>query len=232
LSDASEDQLLLRVVCNRDELLTRAPAVPPTVWAAGPRRAVMPIDPDSGGTWIAANDAALVFVLLNTSDPPSASAGAVSRGTIIPTLVGCAAVSQALAQAQRIPVDVFAPFRLLIADRDEIVDCWPDRGRLRHRRSHLGSPILRTTSALGDAMVAGPRRTLFQRTITRACDARAAQDCYHRHQWSGREAISVHMRRPDAATVSRTVVEVRRGSVRLSYQAIEWPHPVSVQVAA
>jgi hypothetical protein len=40
------------------------------------------------------------------------------------------------------------------------------------------------------------------------------------------------MRRHDAATVSRTVVEVREGSVRLSYQAIEWPHPVSVQVAA
>ena len=62
-SDASDDQLLLRVVCNRDELTTRTPALPPTLWTAGPRRVLMPIDPHSGGTWIAANDAGLVFVL-------------------------------------------------------------------------------------------------------------------------------------------------------------------------
>ena len=49
-ADLSPDRLLLRVACNRDELLTRQPALPPTLWVAGPRRAVMPIDPESGGT--------------------------------------------------------------------------------------------------------------------------------------------------------------------------------------
>ena len=192
----------------------------------------MPIDPHSGGTWIAANDAGLVFVLLNVNDGAPARAGEVSRGTIIPTLVGCATVSCALAQAQRIRTDLFAPFRLLIADRREVADCWPHGTRIRHRRSDLRGAILRTSSGLGDEVVARPRRTLFHRIVTDACDARAAQDRYHRHQWPDREAISVNMRRHDAATVSRTVVEVREGSVRLAYQAIEWPHPVSVQIAA
>jgi hypothetical protein len=68
--------------------------------------------------------------------------------------------------------------------------------------------------------------------MTSAPDGQAAQDEYHRHQWPGREAISVNMRRHDAATVSRTVVEVREGSVRMSYQAIDVPHGVAVQVAA
>jgi hypothetical protein len=230
--DAPDDRLLLRVACNRDELLTRAPALAPTLWAAGPRRALMPVDPQSGGTWIAANDAGLVFVLLNASGGSPAPARAVSRGTIIPTLVGCGTVSLALAQARRIRVDRCAPFRLLIIDRDEIVDCRPHGDRLHHRRSGLRSAMLRTSSGLGDAVVAGPRRALFHRTVTTACDARAAQDLYHRHQWPGRDAISVNMRRPDAATVSRTVVEVREGSVRMSYQAIEWPHAIAVQVAA
>ncbi len=231
-SDAADDALLLRVVCNRDELLTRAPALPPTLWAAGPRRALMPIDPDSGGTWIAANDAGLVFVLLNASGEARARAGVVSRGTIIPTLIGCDTVSRALAQAHLIPADRFAPFRLLIIDRHEVADCRPDGDCIRHRRSDLRRAMLRTSSGLGDALVTGPRRALFQRTVTAARDARAAQDRYHVHQWPGREAISVNMRRPDAATVSRTVVEVRDGSVRMSYQAIEWPHAVAVQVAA
>jgi hypothetical protein len=230
-SDASDDQLLLRVVCNRDELTTRAPALPPTMWTAGPRRVLMPIDPLSGGTWIAANDAGLVFVLLNANDGASASAG-VSRGIIIPTLVSCGTISCALAQAQLIPADRFAPFRLLIIDRHEIVDCRPRADRIHCQRSSLHSAILRTSSGLGDGVVAGPRRALFEGTVPGARDARAAQDQYHRHQWPGREAISVNMRRDNAATVSRTVIEVRDGSVRLSYDAIEWPPPVLVQVAA
>lgn len=230
--DASDDQLQLRVVCNRDELMTRAPALPPTVWTAGPRRALMPIDPYSGGTWIAANDAGLVFVLLNTNDGALTSADALSRGTIIPALVGCSTVSRALAQARMLRADRFAPFRLLIIDRHEIVDCRSRADRIHYRRSSLSTAVLRTSSGLGDAVVAGPRRSLFRRTVAGAGDARAAQDQYHRHQWPGREAISVNMRRDDAATVSRTVIEVREGSVRLSYDAIEWPHSVSVQVAA
>ena len=231
-AESSPDRLLLRVVCNRDELLTRAPALPPTQWAAGPRRLVMPIDPASGGTWIAANDAGLVFVLLNANPGVVCHTGKTSRGTIIPALVGCATASRALALAQQIETRWFAPFRLLILDRYEAVDCWPDGDRIRHRRSDLRSAILRTSSGLGDAVVAGPRRTLFQRTFTSTADARRAQDDFHRHQWPGREAFSVNMRRHDAATVSRTIVEVREGSVRLSYQALDWPHVVAVQVAA
>jgi uncharacterized protein with NRDE domain len=231
-SDASPDSLLLRVACNRDELLARAPALPPTTWVAGARRVVMPIDPASGGTWIAANDAGLVFVVLNANHGTAAPAGAVSRGTIIPALVGCATVSRALDEAQRIRANRFAPFRLLIIDPDEFVDCRPKRDGIRYRRRQLRGAILRTSSGLGDALVIGPRRALFQRTFRLARNARTAQDHYHHHQWPGREAISVSMRRDDAATVSRTIIEVRAGSVQLSYQAIQWPHPVSVEVAA
>jgi hypothetical protein len=137
-----------------------------------------------------------------------------------------------LAQARRIRVDRFAPFRLLIIDRDEIADCRPDGDRMRYRRTGLRGAILRTSSGLGDALVAEPRQALFERLVTSAPDAVAAQDQYHRHQWPGRETISVNMRRHDAGTVSCTVVEVREGSVRLFYQAIEWPHAIAVQVAA
>ena len=232
VSDAPDDQLLLRVVCNRDEHTTRAPALPPKLWTAGPRRVLMPIDPAGGGTWIAVNDAGLVFVLLNASDGATTTAGVVSRGTIIPALVGCGSVSGAVAQARLIRANRFAPFRLLIIDRFEVVDCRPVGDRIHHRRSPLRHAILRTSSGLGDAVVAGPRRALFRRTVPAARDARTAQDEFHRHQWPGRESISVNMRRHDAATVSRTVIEVREGSVRMSYDAIEWPHPISVQVAA
>jgi hypothetical protein len=253
-SDPSPDRLLLRVACNRDELLTRAPALPPTLWAAGARRALMPIDPESGGTWIAANDAGLIFVLLNArrasvvsgflgrgstrreggsrTRGTLAKVGDISRGTIIPTLISSATPSRALAQAQRLQAGRFSPFRLLIINRHEVVECWPDGDCVRHRRRSLQGAILRTSSGLGDAVVAGPRRALFQRAFSSLSDLRAAQDHFHQHQWPGREAISVNMSRRDARTVSQTVVEVRDGSVLMSYRAAEWPHAVAGQVAA
>jgi hypothetical protein len=54
-------------------------------------------------------------------------------------------------KAQQVQAPQFAPFRLLILDRYEAVDCWPDGERIRHRRSYLRSAILRTSSGLGDA---------------------------------------------------------------------------------
>jgi hypothetical protein len=231
-SDPNPDRLLLRVACNRDERITREPALPPTLWAAGVRRALMPIDPGGGGTWIAANDAGLVFVVLNANPGHPVRIGGASRGIIIPTLIGSATISQALAHAQSIDATRFAPFRLLLIDRFQIVDCWPDADRVKHRRAYLHGAVLRTSSSLGDAVVSAPRRALFQRVFTNSFDARMAQDQFHQHQWPGREAISVNMRRDDAGTVSQTVVEVRAGSVTMSYRAREWPHAVAVSVAA
>jgi hypothetical protein len=192
---------------------------------------------------MAANDAGLVFVLLNANpgtrlftggsqDPPLRGAGEISRGTIIPTLVGAGTSSRALAQAQRLPALRFAPFRLLIIDRDEMLDCWPEGERIRHRRRSLDTPVLRTSSSLGDAIVMRPRRTLFRQLFNGSSDARVAQDRFHEHRWPCRGAISVNMSRLDARTVSHTVVEVRSGSVTMSYRAANWPHAIAVQVAA
>lgn len=231
-SDATLDPLWLRVVCNRDERTTRAAAVPPTLWTAGARRVLMPIDPDSGGTWMAANDAGLVFVLLNANGRRTARASNVSRGTIIPRLMASATTSQALSLAQEIPCDRFAPFRLLILDCEHLVDCWPDGDRIRHHHRSSRAPWLRSSSSLGDDLVARPRRALFRRLLREESDPRRAQDLFHHHRWPGREAISVDMQRHDARTVSRTVVEIREHSVRLAYHAVEWSRPVEVQVAA
>ena len=234
----SAEPLLLRVAHNRDERLTRAAALPPTVWVAGSRRVLMPIDPESGGTWIAANDTGVVFALLNANpgmclqstnpvDPP-----APSRGTIIPSLVESATVSEALARAERIRVERYAPFRLLLFDRFQLVECVGHDGRIRHRRSYLSAAIMRTSSGLGDAVVAGPRRALFQRFFSDPRDARAAQDMFHQHRWNGREAVSINMRRSDARTVSHTIVEVGSDTISMSYVPADSTHPVVVHVAA
>jgi hypothetical protein len=226
--DLRLDRPLLRVVCNRDEQRSRAAAAPPAVF--GLDRVVMPIDPTSGGSWIAANDRGVVFALLNSYETPRGSSPTArpdrpSRGVIVPTVALGDTVSLALERALAIDVTRYEPFRLLLIDRYQLVECWPEDDRLRYRRSFLQGPVMRTSSSLGNGVVAGPRRMLFRRFLTGASDAAAAQNAFHDHQWPGQEHLSVRMGRPDACTVSRTTVEVNVDAACMTYAASDGAPP-------
>ena len=86
-------------------------------------------------------------------------------------------------------------------------------------RFTLTSPLLLTSSSLGDALVRAPRRRLFERLVLAAPEERRleAQHRFHQHQWTAHPAFSVSMERRDARTVSRTIVRVNGGSVSLRY---------------
>jgi hypothetical protein len=220
------DEAVLRVVCNRDERLARVAALPPAAHLFDGRQVAMPIDPEGGGTWIAANDRGLVLTLLNaTADLSAVTAarttpGRPSRGLIIPALASSESVSEALDRALAMNLWRFNPFRLVLLDRHQLAECWLENGLPRYRRAFLHAPLMRTSSSLGDGLVQAPRRALFRRFFEGAADPRAAQDAFHDHQWPGRESISVRMERADARTVSRTVVEVSDEVTRLRYRAI------------
>jgi hypothetical protein len=215
------DPLLLRLVSNRDEQRARADALPPVLQAIEGRRVVAPLDPESGGTWIAVNDGGLVFALLNANSAARPTADGLSRGGLIPQLAGAGSMSEALARVLDARAERYRPFRLLMLDASQLVECWVEDGRLRYRRAYLHGPVMRTSSSLGDAVVEGPRRTLFRRFFRGSAQAAAAQDAFHDHQWPGREDVSVRMQRADARTVSRTVVEVSAGYATMIYHAAQ-----------
>ena len=82
----------VRLVCNRDERRTRATALAPESHETQTGTAIYPIDPESGGTWIGANESGLVAALLNRT-PGRARVSRltpVSRGIIVPALLACA----------------------------------------------------------------------------------------------------------------------------------------------
>jgi Transport and Golgi organisation 2 len=228
----NEESLRLRVACNRDELITRAPALPPVTRRIGNHLAVMPVDPVSGGTWIGANDAGVVCALLNLYAGPRTMAGPRSRGTVIPPLLGCDSVNKALERVLELPADQYSPFRLLLLDGRHLVECWNQDHAIHSRRESLRTAFMRTSSGLGDDLVTGPRTALFQQFLSAASDPIAADELFHLHQWRGREELSVRMRRGDARTVSYTVVEIGKRTVRLVYRPAEAPDGVSVSVAA
>jgi len=206
----------VRLVVNRDESRLRPAAIPPRVEPFGDRRAILPRDPQAGGTWIGANDAGLAMVLLNATGP--APARPTTRGAIIPSLLDASALDEAVARAERIDVTLYAPFRLVILDCAALAELTIDAGALRvHERHAIDRPLMYTSSGLGDALVGAPRRELFASMFAGAGPSRETQDAFHRHRWPGREGVSVNMSRPEARTVSHTIVEITGDAVTMTY---------------
>jgi len=224
---------VLRIACNRDELRGRAQAYPPFIVRRGSQQVLMPQDPQGGGTWIAANSAGLIFVVLNVHVPRVASRqNPPSRGLIIRDIADCSSLDEAAYRASGIPRETFAPCRLLVAEDDYLVEATIIDGRRALFVRRIDRPLLFTSSSLGDALVDGPRRVLFEQMLPSApvggMDLTVRQDAFHAHRWRDRPAVSVHMSRPDACTVSTTVVEARAREMRMMYQPAHFPAGVPV----
>ena len=218
-----------RVVFNRDESRTRAPATAP-LWRSFPElgplhRAIWPTDTAAGGTWIASSARGMTLCLLNHHPlepvplPPASEL--MSRGLIIPALIHQPDAAEAVGELPRLDLWRFAPFRLAAIDpwagrngEPRIIVVRWDRRELTLDR-HDPAPACLVSSSLGDHLVQA-RVELFNRVVPRpnlASEAaraanRADQDDFHAHHWPHSPHTSVLMSRTDAATVSRTVVEV------------------------
>lgn len=212
-----------RLACNRDELRTRAEATPPTVHTIAVRSVLMPVDPPSGGTWIAVNDTGLAFVLINLNEGPAlpAKRDAMSRGLVIPALASCATLDEFGDRAARFDTHPFAPFRLATLDRHRCVLWRSTNGRMEAvAQSAVSAPLFFTSSGLGDNLVEGPRRALFVERLFSQAWTSSAQNAFHAHKWSDRSHLSVCMSREDARTVSVTTVELTSTRVTMHYRAI------------
>jgi len=227
-----------RLACNRDESRQRPPALLPEVRTYGTRRAIMPIDPVSDGTWIAVNDTGLALTLLNVYQPakhsdasvspahpndaaPGTGIPARSRGAIIPALLHLRSVAEVAAMIESVidPAQ-FPPFRVAAVDQQTAIDAHGDGRRLSIRTiAGVIEPLLFTSSGLGDHIVEGPRRALFDEFFQPGRDWSAEQEAFHRHSWPDRRDISVCMSREKARTVSYTLVEVTSEMVTLRYHS-------------
>lgn len=226
-----------RVVCNRDEIRSRAPSAAPK-WRAIERagvpgaRAIWPMDMEAGGTWIAAAEHGLVLCLLNLNlEPPldmTGVRGLKSRGLVIPALIGAADTEDAMRRLRRMTLKSFAPFRLVAADAIagelRISEARWDRREIKVT-TRMSAPACFVSSGLGDSLVT-PRLGLFEGMVTGSHeDAERAQDSFHRHTWTERPEVSVLMSRADARTVSVTTIEAvpdERGlwDMTMDYEAI------------
>lgn len=220
--DPLSGQSCVRLAFNRDEQRTRPAARPPEIEQFGRQRAILPRDPKGGGTWIAVSDAGVGLALMNAyaggALPPP---GEKSRGLIIPSLLECDTLASAVQQALNTDVRPYAPFRLIVLDDRELVELANHGPRLRVRsREPLELPRFFASSGLGDRVVDGPRREVFEEFLIREAATPQRQDALHHHCWPDRPHLSVCMSRLEARTVSFTTIEIRLDRVSMHYQPI------------
>lgn len=218
---------LSRMVANRDERRSRGAGLPPAVHKAGGPRAIFPMDPDGGGTWIGVNDAGLAVALLNRSQgfARATADGQVSRGEIArAVLLQTESLDEAIRHAFTLDPHRHLPYRLvLLQHRDIAVVIGGGGAAATLVRRQIRTTELFCSSSRGDQIVEGPRRQLFVECLRHHRSPLAAQHVFHRHSWPRRGAISVVMDRPDARTVSRTQIDLRGNEFTMEYEELAEP---------
>jgi hypothetical protein len=204
-----------RLMCNRDERITRPVAEPPSRVAVAGVDAIFPVDPQSGGTWIGVNEAGLAIALLNRTPTDVVSGfsrtigiGERSRGEIVPRLLAARDMSRLVDMVMAIQPALYGPFRIVAVWQHDVVSATADGARLDMSMRHLTRPLAFTSSSLGDEIAERLRLPLFDALVAHAKDPDVPQRVFHGHQWADCPAFSVRMRRSDARTVSRATVAV------------------------
>src|ERR1044071_1445308 len=103
------------LLCNRDELQTRKPALPPVVHERGEVRFIAPIDGDHGGSWIGVNQFGVSLCLLNgyQDGAQSAIGSNKSRGLLLAGLMDASSRAEVHNGLLETDLSRFLPFNLV-----------------------------------------------------------------------------------------------------------------------
>jgi hypothetical protein len=220
---------LWRIVFNRDEQRSRPAGRAPALNSCGAVRTIHPVDPEGGGTWIAATEYGLVLALLNGGEltpEEEAMSPRRSRGEIIPAMAAAASRRAATAPVDDIDPIRYRPFHLVVADDREIVEV-TSNGRSLMRGSPCADDwLMRTSSSFETDAVCAWRRRRFEE-IASPVSARE-QDAFHDRPEPDRPAYGVAMNRPDARTVSTTTMDVFATVISMAYRPRPGEGEVSV----
>lgn len=202
---------------NRDELRTRAPALPPTEALAEGVRYLAPTDTDAGGSWLAVNELGTTVGLLN-AHPPAARTPQrlLSRGLLVRKLADLTGVDELEQKLSELDLERLRPFTLFAVSPGTpgLALGWDGSG-LESRP--LEPPFLLSSSSIESDGADGARRALLQRFLHDRSSPAAAHLGFHRSHHPDRGPLAPCMHREDARTVSFTRVEVTEAVVRIAY---------------
>jgi len=206
------------LLCNRDEKRTRATAFAPRVVECGGVRYIAPIDPDSGGSWLSANDFGLSLCLLNGQPEFEPVGSRRSRSLLIRDLAWAPSAGECGLWTRQLDLRPFSPFSLVILEpgRSAILARWDGSELVIDSAGDAHMPL---TSSFYDAD--GVRRSRLNEFASRLSPARPLDPAllywFHSSHGGKPDAYSTCMHRSDAETVSFSWVIVTREAIRFLY---------------
>lgn len=201
---------------SRDERRTRAPARLPAVHEVGATRALAPLDPEGGGTWLSVNAHGVALALLNDYGAPAPRGGAESRGQLVSALWGAREPRELELRLRARTLSPFRPFELAVFAPGEPVARFAWDGRELAVERGARGPLASSAAAHTEARAA--RRARFAESCAASGEPSSqALERFHREHAPARGALSVCMHRADAVTASLTRVRVSRARVAMAY---------------
>ncbi|MEZ0298895.1 MAG: NRDE family protein [Candidatus Methylacidiphilales bacterium] len=207
------------IAMNRDEQRTRAQGLPPALDETGD--ALFPSEP-GGGTWIGINRSGVAFTLLNWYSVPWSrpATGSISRGEIIPALLGQVMSLDAMHDAwDAIPLRSHQPFRLVAYFLGEkALQEWQWDGKRLYclpcawQVNHWFSSGKNEPEVQAERM----RTARVAWSMTGAGNLPWLRELHASHL-PGRGPLSICMHREDACTVSSTELAIEAGTARMTY---------------
>jgi hypothetical protein len=203
---------------NRDEKLTRKPALEPRLAVRNGIRFLAPVDGDFGGTWIATNEFGVSICLLNganlTGSETRAATPRRSRGLLLLDLIPLASVAAICNRLRETDLSVFAPFTLAALEpgRTASILEW-DRAK-KTLLPEAADHFMLTSSSFDPEEVRLCRQEAYRQVEYSHGDELFA---FHRSHAPARSAYSTCMHRADAETVSFSWIQVTREETDFFY---------------
>ena len=206
----------MHILFNRDERKARAPARWPEHYQQSGVEAIMPLDPEGEGSWVAANALGQVFCLLNdyTSAVEDPTTALQSRGKLVRSLAHSKTWAFIDAMLQPEQLRCYAPFRLVIFTGLQEPLLWHWNGSELRQQSSPSSP-LSSSSAL-PRLIPALRARYWRRKMSQAASLQTQRQLHQQarpwHAFSG-----IAMQRQQVETVSVTQVDISTDSITMHY---------------
>lgn len=203
---------------NRDESVRRGRALAPELLSLGGVRALAPLDPDAGGTWLGVNEWGLCLGLLNGWQARPASGRERSRGLLVREHLDARTADELASRLAAAELGAYRAFSLLVLEpgRNARVHHW------NGERLEQGVPDLPLcSSSLDGTRARSERRRSFERLSAEGGPGGPLQagllERFQSSHLPERGPWSPCMHREDARTVSASRVQLGPEGVVFRY---------------
>lgn len=207
---------------NRDEKLTRPPAISPKRFDFPGGVSIYPRE-SSGGTWIGCNSHGNLLALLNWNHvrPQVGGTKVRSRGVLIPELISGEDLADTHGRYTQLDLDGVLPFRLIgVFPGESVITEWRWDGLRRQEFKFTWGKRHWFSSGVSDALAQRERgRTSEKAETDRSTELVSWVRNLHQSHDPVPGPFSVCVHREDAATVSYTEVRCSAEGASMSYRS-------------